>query len=169
MNSRRKHILFGILGIYLFLLTCFMLYAGVYQLINTIQHHFEMRIIGPDRLDWSEYTWYVVARFASFLSVPLVELVIGALSVSCLILTPTAKQIRTLAYLFCVLAVLMIIRGCISGVINFATFKDFLRAILFFIFAKKWEIYQQNEIASCENFKREYFPFIQEMKKAARI
>lgn len=48
MNSKRRHIWFGILGIYIFLLTCFMLFAGVYQFINTIQHYIEMQIIGPD-------------------------------------------------------------------------------------------------------------------------
>lgn len=169
MNSKRRHIWFGILGIYIFLLTCFMLFAGVYQFINTIQHYIEMQIIGPDRLDWGAYIWYLLVRFASFISVPIIELVIGGLGVSCLIITPTAKQFRTLGYLFCVLAILMIIRGCISLVINFSTFKDIFRAIFFFIFAKKWEIYQQNEFSNRENIKREYFPFVQVIKKAMRI
>ncbi len=164
--NKRKHIYFGIWGIYILLLTCYVLVVGVYQLVNTIDHNIKMGVIGFDRTD---YGIYMYIRFAVFLSVALVQILIGGVCASSLIITPSSKRIKTIAYLFCILAFCTLLRGFLTVRIGVMTFADIPQAVLFFILAKQWKAYQL-EIAELTNTdNKKYFPFFQEFKKAKNV
>ena len=166
MISRRKHICFGIFGVYMFFLMLYMLASGLFQTINTIRHYAFLGLIGPDRIDYGEYAAYMFIRFALFMSVSLVQLTIGGFTIPCLIVTPSAEQIRRIAYLFCLLALCMIVRGFIAGAIGIMTFMGIPNAVLFFIMFRHWDYYQESFYELSGEKKREYFPFVQEFIKA---
>lgn len=169
MLNKRKHMYFGVWGIYILLLTCCVLVSGIYQLVNTINHNIEMGVIGFNRTDYEEYALYMYIRFAAFLSVALVRILIGSVSVSCLIITPSSERIKTIAYLFCVLAFCTLLRGFLTGIIGVMTFVDIPQAVLFFILAKQWKDYQQRLAEFSGANKKKYFPFIQEFRKTKKI
>ena len=166
--NKRQHMYFGIWGIYILLLTCCVLISGVYQLINTIDYNIKMGVIDFDRTDYAEYAIYMYSSFAAFLSVALIRILIGGVCASCLIITPPSKRIKTIAYLFCVLAFCTLLRGFLAGRIGIMTFADIPQAILFFRLAKQWKAYQLevSEFTGIDNKK--YFPFFQEFRKAKK-
>lgn len=166
MNNKKRHIIFGVWGVYLLLLTCCVLISGIYQLINTIHHNIKMGVIGLDRTDYEEFAVYLYIRFAAFLSVALVRVLIAGVGTSCLLITPSSKRIKTIAYLLCVLAFFTLARGLIAGIIGVMTFVDIPQAMLFFVLAKQWDNYQQDIFETEGINQREYFPFIQEFRRA---
>ena len=169
MLNKRKHVYFGIWGIYILLLTCCVLVSGVYQLVNTIDYNIKMGVIGFDRTDYKEFAIYMYSSFATFLSVALVRILIGGISASCLIITPSSKRIKTIAYLFCILAFCTLLRGFLAGRIGVMTFADIPQAVLFFILAKQWKDYQLELAEFTGTDNKKYFPFFQEFKKAKSV
>ena len=165
MVNKRKHVIWGICGIYLFLFTFCVLISGTFQTINTLRNYTQLGLIGFNRVDYEEFAVYMYIRFALFLSVGLIRIIVGGITASCLIVTPSAKRIKTVACLLCLLAACTVSRGLLTTTIGVMTFADIPQAVLFFVLSKKWGIYQNDMAKKSGVVKEEWFPFFKEFGK----
>ena len=105
MNFRRRHLILGLLGIYLLALTGFLLYGGVFQFTNLTFHIFNMKMVGTDRIHYNIYVWLLyISRFLVAIS----QIIAGCYGVGCILITPPMQRIKKMAYLLCILEMLTI-------------------------------------------------------------
>ena len=160
MNFRRRHLVLGLLGIYLLVLTGFLLYGGIFQFTNLTFHIFNMKMVGTDRIHYNIYVWLLyIIRFL----VAINQIIAGCYGVGCILITPPMQRIKKMAYLLCVLEMLTILRDITWQFVDIATFTYIHRAIIVFLLAKYWGKYQQDLFDRKVDREREYFPFIREL------
>lgn len=152
---KRKHLLFGIMGMYLAIISAFWLFMGIYPSVKATQ---DMHFFDPSHMIAEDakpivYSIYIIEMFLYASRV-----VVGILALACLIVTPMRTRFIALeTAMVCMLALNLMFYGVTIGFII-----RFYQPVVIYFLSRKWCAYQEQLIDQGIDRKREYFPFVKE-------
>lgn len=150
MNARRNNLVIGICGIYVTLITAFVLYAGFFQFFDMISMVYKTHIVGKERIVYDTGVYIMVG--SSFL-VAITQVIAGGMGLLCIIMPLSPAKLKAFGKLLLVVQAMTIFRDCRWAYVRGSTFSYIHRSILMFIFAYKLQ-------AKARTSDYKYFPFL---------
>ena len=159
MNQKRLHLLLGIGGIYLALLTIYLCLAAGVLLVSTLRSMIQMDMFDFQRWSLQNAMPLYIAMALSVLS-GLAKLLSGVLGALCLFSPPTEKRLQRLGVALCAVQALEILCDWRWGrlspqSVHYSTFAYLLRIALIWLIAWGWK--HRDEAKEPERF-----PFLRE-------
>ena len=160
MKQKRLHLLLGVGGIYLALLTVYLCLAAGVLLVSTLRSMIQMDMFDFQR--WSlQNAMPLYAAMALSLLSGLAKLLGDVLGALCLLSPPTAKRLQRLSLALCVIQALEILcdwrRGRLSPQsVHYSTFAYLPRIALILLIARGWKRRDESEPPGRFPFLREF-------------
>ena len=160
MKQKRLHLLLGISGIYLALLTIYLCLAAGVLLVSTLRSMIQMDMFDFQRWDPQNAMPLYVAMALSLLS-GLAKLLSGVLGALCLLSSPTGKRLQRLSMALCAVQALEILCDWRWGrlspqSVHYSTFAYLLRIALVWLIAWGWKRRDDAEQPGRFPFLREF-------------
>ena len=150
MNARRDNLIIAIWGVYITVITAFVLYAGFFQFFDMISMVYNTHIVGTERIVYNMGVYIMVA--SSFL-VAITQVIAGGMGLLCMIMPLSSAKLKAFGKLLLVVQVMMIFRDWRWANIHGSTFSYIHRSVLVFVFAYKLQ-------AKTRTSDQKYFPFL---------
>lgn len=154
MATQRGRFWLGLGGVYLTVLSLFLLYGGLTHLggaytIMSRMGETDFALLFPYEASYQAAIFHLLEG--------IMGLTAGGVGIACIVKTPSVRRIETLAIALGLLQVLVIIDGVVRR--QFPPFLNLDRAIIVFVFAKYWQCCLTDMESRQISPKDMFFPF----------
>ena len=150
MNTRRDNLIIGLWGVYIAVITAFVLYAGLFQFFDMISMVYKTHIVGAERIAYDMGVYIMAA--SSFL-VAITQVIAGGMGLLCIVMPLSSAKLKAFGKLLIVVQAMTIFRDYEWAYIRGSTFSYIHRSVLMFVFAYKLQ-------AKARTSAPGYFPFL---------
>lgn len=160
---RKNRLILGILGIYLGIMSLFLLYDGITQAYDYVTMIHQMQ----DALDGELFAARQAREMYAFIGLAFIaEIIAGGISLWCFVTMPSVKRLQCAVLALAVLQILTIVVYVRWLSTSLQMFSCIHRILLISLLTWRWKKHLQALDEAGEAYRRDSFPFIRELIKA---